>query len=507
MNKLWNIAWKDIRAVFTDRNLLLIMLATPLAISTIIALAFSGIAGGGSPVENIPVALVNLDEGAGGFNGGQIFVSALVENPASTEVAESASVDATPEATPGTFELGAVAAAPGTVPEATPAADPESCDVLATDADQVTAAEMLAAEQENPGAANTTTLYDLTDTVLVDDPAAARAGVESGDYAAAIIIPANFSASISYSQDNPDFDPVQIEVYGDSGRSIAPIVIRSVVEGITNQILTGQVAVKSTIDTMVTRAQENLGFGAQFMTANAAGQFNPDFSCAFNGTFETVSIQQERVNSDEDDSRPFNLLVFFGSAQATFFALFTANGGAANILEERRNGTLQRMVVSSTPRFTILLGKLIGVFAMVLLQLVFLFVALTLVNAVLEGEFQLIWGNDWLSIILLLLVTSLATAGVGMMTVALARTPEQANIVGSVIGFAMGILGGAFFTLPSNVVTDTLRNASVIYWGSNGFQRLASGDSGVITNILFLLVIGAALFVISLIAFNRRQDI
>ncbi|MDX1991933.1 MAG: ABC transporter permease [bacterium] len=503
MNKLWNIAWKDIRAVFTDRNLLLIMLATPLAISTIIALAFSGVAGGGSPLENIPVALVNLDEGAGGFNGGQIFVSALVENPDPAEQAEAAPVDATPEATPGTFELGAVAA---TVLEATPA-DPESCEVLATDADQVTAAEMLAAEQENPGASNTTTLYDLTDTVLVDDAAAARAGVENGDYAAAIIIPANFSASIGYSQDNPDFDPVQIEVYGDSGRSIAPIVIRSVVEGITNQMLTGQVAVKSTIDTMVTRAQENLGFGAQFVAANTAGQFNPDFSCAFNGTFETVSIQQERVNTDDDDSRPFNLLVFFGSAQATFFALFTANGGAANILEERRNGTLQRMVVSPTPRFTILLGKLIGVFAMVLLQLVFLFVALTLVNAVLEGEFQLIWGNDWLSIILLLLVTSLATAGVGMLTVAFARTPEQANIVGSVIGFAMGILGGAFFTLPPNVVTDTLRNASVIYWGSNGFQRLASGDSGVITNILFLLVIGAALFVISLIAFNRRQDI
>lgn len=498
MQKLLTIAWKDVRATFTDRNLLIIMLATPLAISTIIALAFSGVSSGDSPVSNIPVALVNLDEGAGGFNGGLIFVSALVEGGISAVPTRDPQATAAPTSAP--LELGATGL--DITPEPTTAAD---CDVPEATAGQVSAAEMQARESETePVSTDTTSLFALTDTVLVDDAAVARAGVEDGTYAAAIIIPANFSESLSYSQDNPSFTPVAVEVYGDSGRSIAASVIRSVAESLTNSIVTGQVAVQSTIDTMIARAQANPAFGLQFGAANALGQFNPDFSCAFNGSFEKVGIVQETTT---EDSQPFNLLVFFGSAQATFFALFTANGGAANILEERRNGTLQRMVISPTRRSTIFLGKLIGVFAMVLLQLVFLFVALLLVNTVLQGEFQMIWGDDIVSIAVLVLATALATAGVGMTTVALARTIDQATIVGTIISFFMGILGGAFFTLPPNVISDTLRNASIVYWGSDGFQKLSMGDSAVAINVVFLLVIGGLLFAFSLVLFNRRQDI
>ena len=56
MNKLWVIAFKEVRTRFTDRNLLLIMLAAPLAISTIIGLAFGGLGRTTSPIRDIPVA-------------------------------------------------------------------------------------------------------------------------------------------------------------------------------------------------------------------------------------------------------------------------------------------------------------------------------------------------------------------------------------------------------------------------------------------------------------------
>ena len=46
MSKIWTIAWKDIYATYTDRNLVLVMLAAPLAVATIIALAFGGLTGG-----------------------------------------------------------------------------------------------------------------------------------------------------------------------------------------------------------------------------------------------------------------------------------------------------------------------------------------------------------------------------------------------------------------------------------------------------------------------------
>src|SRR4030043_2364697 len=62
MNKLWAIAFKEIRTRFTDRTLLLIMIAAPLAISTIIGLAFGGLGRATSPIRDIPVAVINNDQ-------------------------------------------------------------------------------------------------------------------------------------------------------------------------------------------------------------------------------------------------------------------------------------------------------------------------------------------------------------------------------------------------------------------------------------------------------------
>ena len=84
MRKSLAIAWKELYTTYTDRTLLLIMLVTPLALATIIGLALGGFINDTSndvPVRDIPVTLVNLDEGGGpsGMVLGDIYVSALVE--------------------------------------------------------------------------------------------------------------------------------------------------------------------------------------------------------------------------------------------------------------------------------------------------------------------------------------------------------------------------------------------------------------------------------------------
>ncbi|MEZ4727149.1 MAG: hypothetical protein R3E79_08465 [Caldilineaceae bacterium] len=63
MAKIWAIAWKELYTTLRDRNLLLIMFATPLALSTIIGLAFGGLGSDSPTIAEIPVAVVNLDQG------------------------------------------------------------------------------------------------------------------------------------------------------------------------------------------------------------------------------------------------------------------------------------------------------------------------------------------------------------------------------------------------------------------------------------------------------------
>lgn len=451
MRKILIIAWKDIYVTYTDRTLIVLMLVTPLALATIIALAFGDIASGRTPLRDIPVAIVNNDVGdSGGFNAGNILTGMLVPDARADDSGAGMSCESA------------------------------------------------------TGAANQTadiTLLDLTDATVLNTRAEAIAGVDNGTYAAAILIPTNFSQRLNLADGSTG--PVTIEVYGDRGRSISAAVIRSIVEGFTNQMLTGQVTIAATIDAMTARAQTNPAFGMRFAQAANSGSFNPDFGCAFAG-LNSITIEQQTPSGKAVE---FNPLVMFGAAQAAFFALFTASGGAANIIEERRNWTMQRLIVSPTPRLNILLGKLVGVFGMVLLQLTFLFIAFTVVASLLDGQPTFIWGTDFPSIAALLVVLSLSAAGVGMMAAAVSRTAEVANVIGSVVSIFMGVMGGAFFQLDAVPALQPLTRLSVVFWGSDGFSKLADGQGDVTTNIIFLTVIGIVLFAFSLTMFTRRKDI
>lgn len=452
LNKIWTIAWKDIYTTFRDRNVVLIMIAAPLAVATIIALAFGGLGSGSSPIENIPVAIVNQDRGGEFTNLGEIYNNAFI--PPTDESATGQSTEC-----------------------------------------------VLVDESTNQAAASNTTLQDLTDAVKVDDVATAKAGVDSGQYTAAIIIPPDFTERLTYGQNKP-IESTGIEVYANGGREIAAGIIRSIVEGITNQIATGNIAVAATIDTLVQRAQNDPAFGLQFLAASASGSFSPDFSCAFSPALNNLTVKQEQVQGQQI-SVTTALLVTFGSAQAMFFTLFAGQGGVQDFFLERRQGTLQRLVISPTPRIAILMGKLGGTFATCVLQLIFLFIALTIVGSLLNGRFVMIWGNNLLLVLLVIMGASLAATGLGTLLAGIARTPEQGQIFGSLINIGMSVLGGAFgFQLPQSVA-----QFSILYWGTNAFQKLASGRGDIGLNLVVLAVFGAVLFGIGFWFFNRRLEV
>lgn len=458
MRKVWAIAQKDIYSTFTSRGLLLIMFAMPLALATIISLAFGGASSSGTGIADIPVAIVNLDAGDpdSGFNGGSLFVSAFVPAPAGAEAPA----------------LG------GDCPADAPAS------------------------AETGGGLS---LFDLTNAVALADAGAARAGVDDGTYTAAVIIPADFTRSVAYSQTNREIAPVPIEVYGSAGRPITAGIVSSIVEGIANQLVVGYVAIASTVETTLDRAPSALVGGRQALELVSSDSAQAAFACAFSPSYSTIAIDQQTVA--EGSVTDFNILVSIGSAQAVFFALFTASAAAATILEEKRDGTLQRIMVTPTARITFMLGKLLGTYVQVLLQLVFLFIGFTLINSLFKGQLSLLWGDNWPLLILLMLATALGAAGVGMVAAAAGRTSEQSQIIGSIIALLMGVMGGAFFNLAALGSLEFLTRLSIVRWGSEGFARLAAGQADVLPHIAVLGLLGAAFFAISLFAFYRRRDI
>ncbi len=65
--KILSIMWKDIVTRFSDLNGLLLMLVAPLVITAIMGAAFSRFGGGQEPIiQDIPVVIINEDEGGAG---------------------------------------------------------------------------------------------------------------------------------------------------------------------------------------------------------------------------------------------------------------------------------------------------------------------------------------------------------------------------------------------------------------------------------------------------------
>jgi ABC-2 type transport system permease protein len=144
-------------------------------------------------------------------------------------------------------------------------------------------------------------------------------------------------------------------------------------------------------------------------------------------------------------------------------------------------------------------GKVLGIFFTGVAQVGILILA----SAVF---FQVRWG-DPLGIIALILAAVFGASGWGMLITALARTPAQVGSTGSAVMLIFGILGGSFINLEQ--MPPFIRTFSMITpnaWGLDGFTTLALG--GTLKNltepIAALLIMGAALFAIAVVLFNRN---
>lgn len=454
MKKILSITWKDVYTTFSDRSLLLLMFATPLLISLIVAFVFGGDAEG--TFSNLPVAVVNLDESAppGEANYGQNLANLL---------------------------LGREAAANGEA-EAQPV-----CPLI--DAPE--------------GADAPRSLGDLVRAERYDTADEARSGVDRGDYVAAVIIYDGFSAALApqigfgATRAAAD-DAVLIEVYGSEGRQISASIIRSVVAGYVDSLQTGNFAIEATVNTLISASP------SAAMRLQGSDEANAVFGCAFGGVLNTVQVNPVSIYENGQSLSGFaQILVVIGSAQAVFFALFSGQFGVLSIIEERRNGTLQRMIVSPTTRFEILTGKLGGTYTVVVFQLLVLLVALTTLASLVGGEVMFIWGSNVIGILALVIALAVAVCGLGMLLAGLVKTPEQAGAVGSVVNILLAVGGGTFgFFVPSPI-----REFSLVYWGSDGFNALSRGSADIGLNLLVLVAQGVVFFAVGLVLFNRQRNL
>jgi ABC-2 type transport system permease protein len=109
--------------------------------------------------------------------------------------------------------------------------------------------------------------------------------------------------------------------------------------------------------------------------------------------------------------------------------------------------------------------------------------------------------------VILILAAVFGATGWGMLITALARSPAQIGSVGSAVMLIFGILGGSFISLDQMpAYVRTLSKITPNAWGLDGFTTLALGGTlpNLMQPITALLIMGAVLFTIAVVLFNRN---
>lgn len=202
----------------------------------------------------------------------------------------------------------------------------------------------------------------------------------------------------------------------------------------------------------------------------------------------------------ETASRRLDTATYFMAGMAVFFLFFTVQFGVTSLLDERRDGTLGRLLAAPISRNSILLGKALASLAVGIVSMVVLMLAAALL---MDAE----WGHP-LGVGLLVVSGVLAAIGIMGLVATVSRTPEGAGNLGSVIAVVLGFLGGTFIPIGSEGgVLGTLSKLTPHHWFLHGLAELTADAEWTAAAAPALAILAFALVTGTVAAFGLRRGL
>lgn len=323
----------------------------------------------------------------------------------------------------------------------------------------------------------------------------ARAAVEQRAADVAVVIPADFTAAV--------LDPAgraEVRLYHDATLTIAPEIVKSVIGEILDGFNGGRAFIKTSTDQL---AEEGLPVDSSLIAplTRQYGEWARVGSHHIElGETSTALAVRAPSGQAAEMNLGSNLIASIMAGMLIFFVFFTGTNTAQSILREHEEGTLARLFSTPTPRGVILGGKFTAVFVTIAGQIVVLLAASAWL-------FHIRWGAP-LALATVMSGLLVAASGFGVFVVSFIKSTRQAGpIIGGVQSLA-GILGGLFTTgvqgLPR--LFDHVKWVTPHGWALVGLKRAVAGagPSEVLVPTLVLLVMGATLFGVGVLAFRRR---
>jgi len=329
------------------------------------------------------------------------------------------------------------------------------------------------------------TYEDLMALTMANE-ADARSAVDNQQAGLALIIPAEFTNAL-IGQSN---QPAEIEFYQDPELSLGPQIIQSIVMNIVDGFSSGSL----TLDTVTTVLEDQGVILNQVEKMTLLSNLTAGSEAQQEARETNLNIiTPTEIQDESDQANPLQtILRNIMAGMMIFYAFFTGTSAAQTILQEQENGTLARLFMTPTPTTTILNGKFLAGFLMIIVQVI-----------VLLGFANLIFGIYWGPLIPLLMASiglvALATS-FGIFVMSLVKSTKQAGIIfGAVLTFT-GMLGmssvfvmgtsieKAFDYLPLLVPQGWAMNAFEASWKGDGVQTLLYSAGMLVLAVLFFAI-------------------
>ncbi len=189
------------------------------------------------------------------------------------------------------------------------------------------------------------------------------------------------------------------------------------------------------------------------------------------------------------------------------FVFLAASVVARGIYEERKTGSLRRLVSAPLQRQELLLGKMLPIWLLTLVQIIIIFLVGALIMPIL-GIGALGVGQNPLAWAITSIVIALCSTSLGIMISSLAKTEGQISGLSNALLWVAGFLGGALiptFLIEQIPMLNVLSRLVPQSWATRAYYDILARGVGlaeVLPSLGMLLLFSAIFFFIGLRRFR-----
>ncbi|MEJ2516220.1 MAG: ABC transporter permease [Gammaproteobacteria bacterium] len=305
----------------------------------------------------------------------------------------------------------------------------------------------------------------------------ARRAVRSGEFEAAVVIPAGFGQAFgNFGEPSP-----AVEVIYDPANPVAEFAVSGLLQASAftaapDVLLDKGIDLLEDAGGFLTDSQRRLLDSARAALEDGARVAREGDSQeeGFTGLVTVKSINVRSLDPGEPSDGPNanSMIAYYAAGMGVMFLLFSMTGAAGSLLEEEESGALERLLTSRASLSEILAGKWLFFAGLGVAQVTLMFIYGSVVF-----DLPLWTPNHLAGFAVVTTVTALAASAFGLLLATLCRSRAQLGGLSTIVILIMSAVGGSMvprFIMPDFM--ETLGRLTFNGWAMDAFLAVFWND-------------------------------